>query len=181
MNEQWRVIDGHPGYSVSNLGRVRRDAAGRGAVAGRILTAKVDKKGYGRVDLSLRDKKIRRLIHQLVAVAFLEPRPSPEHFPNHLDGVKLNNSAANLEWATRAENAAHASRLGLLARLKGERNGRARLTAEQVDEIRCLEGVVSQRQVAAKFGVSRTLVQRIHQGKAWVADDPRDLRAGASR
>ncbi len=168
MTEDWKPVDGYRDlYSVSNLGRIRRDGAGRGAVAGRILTAKRKRNGYRQVDLSRDDTKVRRLIHQLVAAAFLPPRPSPDHHPNHIDGNKANNVASNLEWATHAENAAHAARLGLTVRLVGERNGRAKLTAAQVNAIRALKGLLGQRELAKTYGVARSLVQRIHQGKAW--------------
>jgi hypothetical protein len=155
---------------------VRRDVGGRGAVAGRVLTAKKKSNGYRQVDLSRNDTKDRRLIHQLVAAAFLPARPSACHHPNHIDGDKANNVAGNLEWATRAENAAHAARLGLTARLAGERNGRAKLTAAQAEEIRALKGSVGQREIAIRYGVARSLVQRIHQGKAWTSEWPEDLR-----
>lgn len=258
MSEKWKKIDGFP-YSVSDLGRVRRDEGGRGGVVGRILTPKVNRKGYCHVDLSgawesllgvalvpcrrehtqrldvtrsgdrqsiaaqgnarllrfdsypmqglargaapskepllcglpiydvhdlsfLRrrssnDKKTRRLIHQLVAEAFLGKRPTDHHHPNHLDADKTNNRASNLEWATNAENNAHARSLGLIPAMRGENNGRSKLTADQVAEIRALKGRLGQRVIADRFGVARSMVQRIHQGKAWSSSEwPPDLR-----
>lgn len=157
-------------YSVSDLGRIRRDAGGRGAVAGRIITAKRNKKGYQYADLSRDDRKIRRLVHQLVAEAFLPARPSAEHHPNHIDADKTNNSVANLEWLTVPQNNAHARSLGLVPALSGEENGRAKLTAEQVAEIRALKGKVGQRRIAARFRVARTTVQWIHNGRNWRND-----------
>lgn len=171
MTERWQPIPGYEGlYSISDLGRVRRDAGGRGAMAGRVLTPKPTSKGYRHVDLSRNDKKKRRLIHQLVAEAFLPARPSAVHFPNHIDANKANNVATNLEWLTRPENTAHARKLGLFPSLAGERNGRAKLTRAQVGVIRSLKGAVGQRDIASRFGVARSLVQRIHQGKAWASE-----------
>lgn len=167
--ERWRPVVGWVGfYSISDCGRVRRDGAGRGAVVGRILTHKRGHKGYAYIDLSRGDQKTRRLVHQLVAEAFLPPRPSHLHHPNHRDADKLNNHARNLEWTTAQENNAHARVLGLVPALCGERNGRAKLTTEQVGEIRVLRGVIGARAIAARFGIARSLVQRIHQGRAWV-------------
>lgn len=82
---------------------------------------------------------------------------------------KTNNVVENLEWLTRAQNNEHARALGLVPALKGEDNGRAKLTSVQVEEIRSLAGTVGQRDIAKRFGVARSLVQRIHQGKAWRA------------
>lgn len=45
-----------------------------------------------------------RLVHQLVAEAFLPPKPFPEAEIRHKDGNHLNNRADNLEWGTKSEN-----------------------------------------------------------------------------
>lgn len=44
-------------------------------------------------------------VHQIVAEAFLEPKPSPTHVIDHKDTNKCNNRPDNLRWATRLENA----------------------------------------------------------------------------
>ena len=49
----------------------------------------------------------------------------------------------------------------------GERAHRAKLTAAQVLEIRAARGHLSQRQLAARFGIDRSNVRHIWQGKTW--------------
>lgn len=49
----------------------------------------------------------------------------------------------------------------------GVLNGRAKLTPEQVTEIRALAPVVSQRRLAVRFGVARTTIQWIQNGAHW--------------
>lgn len=51
-------------------------------------------------------------VHRLVATAFI---PNPKRLPqvNHLDGNKLNNHVANLEWCDAYDNVMHAIRTGL--------------------------------------------------------------------
>lgn len=99
-NEEWRPCS-VAGYEVSNLGRVRETATGR------FVTQSDTGAGYLRVWLQ---KKHHR-VHVLVLEAW-EPRPSPQHIPNHLDLNKSNNRLENLAWATIRENTIHAVREG---------------------------------------------------------------------
>lgn len=49
----------------------------------------------------------------------------------------------------------------------GSRNHNAKLTEAQATEIRALRGVQTQRELARRFGVSRTTIGLIHTGNAW--------------
>ena len=70
------------------------------------------KTGYCQVILTKDGCQIMRYVHRLVAEAFLE-NPNQRKEVNHKDGNKQNNSASNLEWATRSENMSHAYKSGL--------------------------------------------------------------------
>ena len=105
--ERWRVIDGHPNYEVSSLGKVRN------IVTGKVLTPYDDGKGYLRVKVY--GKSLR--LHILVASAFLS-NPDKKPVVNHLHGNKYDCRASQLEWATYSENLTHAWRTGLRAKDK---------------------------------------------------------------
>ena len=170
MPETWRAIPGYERlYEVSIQGCVRRIGRNRGAVVGRIMKPRKMKKGYLYLDLSRDDCKKRFSVHHIVALAFIGPAPTPLHEINHKDLNKENNVPTNLEWMTSAENVQHAIANGACGwrPLYGEQNGRTKLTMAQVQEIRRLKGVHGARIIAQQFGISRSAVQFIHQGKHW--------------
>lgn len=104
--EMWKEIPNTNGkLFVSSYGRIKsflRDASN-----GAILKQTPDKKGYCRIRVTIDREKRSYKVHRLVAEAFLPKREGAEQV-NHLDGNKANNSVANLEWVTNAENALHA-------------------------------------------------------------------------
>jgi hypothetical protein len=107
--EEWRPIHlGHLGlrsdYEVSNRGRVRNVKTRH--LLKTWLGKNRDGTMYERIGLCHCGVRYRRLIHRLVAIAFI---PNPEHKAevNHGDDNTLNNREDNLEWATREENEAH--------------------------------------------------------------------------
>lgn len=167
--EAWGRLTTFPNYAVSNMGEVFK--------IGDDLPMPWwwDERGYRRIAMwhDGLTKPRQTTIHKLVAEVFLPPQPTPKHTINHLDGVKDNNWAFNLEWATSQEQADHAVAHGLWERnrLIGEKNGQAKLNAEQVREIRRLCGQMTQKEIAKRFGVHQTLIALIHTRKKWAHID----------
>lgn len=121
MSEQWRPVVGYEStYEVSNLGNVRRsgpaarngNGRGGGARLGLHLKQHSVPGGYQVVQLWQDGRPKMRLVHRLVAEAFLGPVPEGREV-NHKDGNKRNNGNANLEYVTHSENNKHAYRTGL--------------------------------------------------------------------
>lgn len=156
-NEIWKSV--HPAYEVSNLGRVRRTLAGPGTWAGRVLKPRVSGKGYRSVSLSHNGVVVAKLVHRLVAEAFIGECPLGMEI-NHEDGDKSNNALSNLEYVTSQENTKHAYAVGLCRR--------AKLGKSDVVEIKKLvasgETVAS---VARSYGVTRGAVSKIKHGRTW--------------
>jgi hypothetical protein len=54
----------------------------------------------------------------------------------------------------------------------GEVHGRAKITARDVDEIRRLRGIETQRSLAARFGVSQAEIWMVQAGRRWSVGSP---------
>lgn len=106
-SEKWKPVVGfESSYSVSTLGRVRREGRGMGSRPGRILKPFIDEEGYVHVGLSDNHVFVCRSVHTLVAAAFLGPCPEGKEV-NHIDTNKSNNQDLNLEYLTHPENIQH--------------------------------------------------------------------------
>jgi len=110
--EVWKDIQGFEGrYQVSNLGNVKSlNFNNTGKV--RLLNNKNLVKGYPFVTLSKNGKYKNYTIHRLVSLAFIQ-NPSNKPAVNHINGIKTDNRAVNLEWVTQSENMQHALNTGL--------------------------------------------------------------------
>lgn len=73
--------------------------------------------GYLHVDIQEYGKARKVALHRLLALQYI-PNPENKRTVNHIDGDKLNNSLANLEWATDSENIQHAYNNGLNTQVK---------------------------------------------------------------
>jgi hypothetical protein len=165
--ENWKKIQGFENYSVSDLGRVRRDTPGRGTQPGRFIVGGENNNGYKLVCLSKNGKNKTLFLHKLVADAFI---PNPKNLPevNHLNG-KDDNSAISLEWCTHSENMEHAFRTGLKIPVRGENLGTSKLTSIEVLEIRNLRNQGwKYSELTEKFGIHKSTVAQIVNNKTWV-------------
>lgn len=113
---EWKVITGFEDYKVSNAGQVF-------SIKRNKLLKAYEKKGYYGVWLYQDKKRYFRMVHRLVATAFI---PNIENLPqiNHKDENSKNNNVENLEWCTAKYNSNYKNhRKNLSLALSGENNG----------------------------------------------------------
>ena len=162
MIELWKPVHNYTDtYEVSDLGVIRSIPRVRlhpsGGVMwdiGKILKPFNSGKGYHQVRLC-RDKiQIDKKVHRLVARAFCFGY-SKELQVNHINEIRTDNRAVNLEWVTQAENLHKASKI---------------LDWDTVADIRATykEGVFNQRDLAKIFGISQPMVSCIIRNTQWV-------------
>lgn len=98
MNERWKDVGVDQLYEVSDLGNVRSKRSGK-------LLASWVAKNTGYVQVGLSNRK-RYSVHRLVAMAFCDGQ-QPGLVVNHINGIRADNRAANLEWVTHSYNLRH--------------------------------------------------------------------------
>lgn len=165
--EEWRWIKGYEGlYMVSNMGRIF--GTPKKTHCGHELNQKKSKAGYMSVSLCKNSVKKTCAVHRIVANAFI-PNPGNKPEVNHKNGVRSDNSVANLEWATRSENERHAYReLGKKANRPWAGKPRKfarRFSDEQIREIR--RDSRSNTVIASDYGVSKNAIRQIKTRKVY--------------
>lgn len=169
--EEWRWVVGQEGrYKVSNLGRVRSYVKG-----GRIRNPHTTNCGYYIVELFIDGEIKGKLVHRLVAEAFI-PNPENKRTVNHKNGKKDDNRAVNLEWMTYSENIKHAFDTGLKKdtdKQKASVSQWKKFSPEVINEMRRLwaEGNISQHAIARMFNADPSHVCRIVNNKQRVNDE----------
>lgn|SRR5574343_4405 len=188
MEEIWKDIVGYEGlYQVSNLGNIKSlpkqwKCGGSNAPLkefshnGKILKPLLSSNGYCGVCLYKNNKVSRLSVHRTVADAFIDNFGNKPQV-NHINGIKTDNRAENLEWATNSENIQHAIQHGLIksgyknpgSGLKGEKNHSSKFLNSEVVELRKLinSKLYTQKQLASVYGVTQATISVIKLGKVY--------------
>jgi len=102
MAEEWKSCVGYPGYMVSNLGNVKGPKSSN-------LRGSHNQGGYRTVIIVKEKKNYRRLVHRLVAEAFI-PLVPDKPMVDHIDRNRENNIVSNLRWVNNSENQLNSKR-----------------------------------------------------------------------
>ena len=154
--EIWIDIEGFEDYMISNEGRIksRINVKANPLFPPYILMTPAKRSGgYLGVDLWNKGVMKKKLIHRLVAEAFI-PNPNNKPEANHLFGEKWDNRASVLEWATKSENIRHS--FDVLGR-----DIVNRIATKEMVFFTLQNKHLSSRVIGERFGVQPSVIKRI--------------------
>jgi len=167
--EVWKAIQGYEGlYEVSNYGRFKSLLRVSYRNKDIIMKQTVHDSGYLIIGLNFGKKQKVFRTHRIVASHFCEKKDGCD-IVNHVNGIKTDNRASNLEWTTNSGNMIHAFAMGLHKTKVGKESNFAILKESDVISIRnkYKEGSFTQKQLGEIFNVSRPCISLIVNNKNW--------------
>ena len=170
MSRAFRIKD-FPEYYITDTGSVytRNAYHNKETRIKKLRPALNYKNGYLCVSLCNKSKHYLRLIHRLVAEAFI---PNPNNLPevNHINGNKLDNAVNNLEWVTRNENIQHSyiilnrkPSLGMLGKL-GKDDPKSKIV-QQIKNGKVVAEFYGTREAERKTGYYHGNISKCCNGK----------------
>jgi hypothetical protein len=157
MEKQFKRSVSFPKYIISDTGTIINTRSGT------IRKKTVNHSGYHVVGMFENGKRVYKLVHRLVAEAYLENDGYPQI--NHKNGIKTDNRVENLEWCSASHNVLHTyqvlGRKNSPTLLKGGENSKKCI----VTKGKCLGVFDSIAKAAKSNDCPKHIFQRISKGK----------------
>ncbi|KKN98848.1 hypothetical protein LCGC14_0140890 [marine sediment metagenome] len=178
MIELWKDVKNYEGvYCISNLGRIKRILNSSKTNTDRILKPQINRFGYLQITLCKNGHKKTLKLHRLVLESFVGDCLDGMECC-HKDRNRQNNQLTNLRWGTKSENAQDAIQHNTFSRLHacGEKNRMSKLTDDKIKLVlQLLQSgknghpgrKLSQKEIAAIFGVDQSTISYISTRKIW--------------
>lgn len=169
--EIWRSIPSAPAYAASSCGRIKRTAVTHGGFGSKRIPKGVLKQrplptGHMQVTISMNNKRMTRLVHRLVAEAFIANDDPSKNCVCHRDDDPRNNALSNLFWGSKADNSA--DMVSKNRQKRGSEIVQSKLSEDDVREIkRMLLRGENQYKIAKQFNVTQSNISMISTGQIW--------------
>lgn len=103
--EIWRKHPDFDNYEFSNKGRIKN------ILLNTLMSESCDSDGYVTIGLRTKGKRVTRRIHKIIAQLFVSnPNPNYYNIVNHINGIRNDNRAENLEWTNIKSNVRNQNR-----------------------------------------------------------------------
>lgn len=159
-NEIWKEIEGYTGiYLVSDLGKVKRIYKNGKE---RVIKPNEINSGYFVVNLCVNSKPKIKLVHRLVAEAFI-PNPEKLSQVNHINEDKTDNRACNLEWCDSKHNIGYGTAIKRRSdKMKGNTYSNAKRKIMCVETRKIYDSVY---QAGKQTGIYRSMINNVLRGR----------------
>lgn len=117
--------------------------------------------GYGKARYDGRSKGAHRIVCEVVHGA----PPTHNSEAAHICGNSSCVNPQHIRWASPAQN--QADKISHGTNLEADRHPNAKLSNDSVSFIKRSRGIISQADLASRFGVSKSTVAMIHAGHNW--------------
>jgi hypothetical protein len=135
---------------------------------GKVLSLSPNPNGYLKFNACLNGAvEMTFAVHRAVCAAFHGEAEKGKYIAAHNDGDKLNNRPENLRWTNHVGNADDAVSHGTVTH--GSKNRHAKLTAEQVAEIRLIPNT-KRDEACKKYGISHSHFYLLKRGHCWTPE-----------
>lgn len=162
--ETWKRIPIAPDYEASDLGRLRRIRPSIRERDYKPIDGTVMPKGYRYVCLRVNGAPKTFQWHRLIMAAF---HGTSDLQVNHINGNKLDNRLANLEYVDGERNRLHAKSV-LDAYPKGSRHPNSVLNEKDVRMIKvAIRAGIPDSEIAEIFGCTAANIYVIRKGRGW--------------
>lgn len=147
-------------YSITDSGEITNTKTGRK------ISKSLNHDGYVVVQLSHEGKKYNRMLHRLLAEAFI-PNPNSYDSVDHINKVRDDNRLCNLRWCTWSENCKW-GHIGRENYSRGENHHSNVYSEELIIEI-CerLSKAQERTIISNELGVTSELISAIYNRKVW--------------
>lgn len=162
----WIEIPGYEDeYEISSDGEIRSKRNSTSSKKLKVLKHYILPTGYLQTCLSKKGKQTKFYIHRLVLAAFLRP-PIKGETVNHINGIKPDNRLENLEYMSREDNVRHGVYVLGFSK-SGTNHHNAKLTENDVLQIRLLAETQTHQSISTMYPISRANVTNIVNRRNW--------------